>query len=107
MPAYAGLLGSTGLAFLMDISYLLPLTAACVTLSVGGLAIGARRRNGFAPFWLGIVATPVLMVGKFVFSSNLAATAGIGLMLLASIWNSWPARRPKLSFTPDGHAEMK
>ena len=93
MPAYAGLLGSMGLAFLMDVIYLLPLTAVCLTLSVGGLAVGARRRNGFAPFWLGIAAALLLLVGKFTLDSNLAVSAAIGLILLASIWNTWPKRR--------------
>ncbi len=107
MPAYAGLLGSMGLAFLMESTYLIPLTAVCLTLSVGGLAIGTSLRNGLAPFWLGVTASLVLLIGKFVFDSGLTVTLAIGLLLIASIWNSWPTRRAKLSFTPEGHTEIK
>lgn len=37
-PLYAGLLGSVGLAFLLDASYLLPLTAGFLALALGSLA---------------------------------------------------------------------
>src|SRR5262245_11422434 len=46
-PAYAGLLSSLGLGFLVSTVYLLPLTAAFLALAVGSLAFRASRRHGF------------------------------------------------------------
>ncbi|MCP4788312.1 MAG: hypothetical protein GY903_01300 [Fuerstiella sp.] len=107
IPAYAGLLGSMGLTFLMQTVYLLPLTATCLTFAVGGLAIGAKRRQGYAPFWVGLIAAVLLMAGKFVFVSAPTVYVAISVLLIASLWNSWPGRkRAKLYFTADGQVQM-
>jgi mercuric ion transport protein len=103
MPAYAGLLSSMGLAFLMETVYLFPLTAMCLTFSVGGLAISAKRRRGYAPFVVGLLGAILLMAGKFAFALPFAVYGGLMLLLAASLWNSWPLKRPpKLRFHPDG-----
>ncbi|MCA9193855.1 MAG: hypothetical protein KDB03_18915 [Planctomycetales bacterium] len=106
-PAYTSLLGSMGLTFLLNTTYLLPLTAACLTFAVGGLAVGAKRRQGLLPFWLGATAAVTLMVGKFVFPNSGLVYASIGILLLASFWNSWPGKqRPKIRFNADGEIEL-
>lgn len=90
-PAYAGLLSSLGLGFLIpNTKYLLPLTAAFLMLAVGMLAFRARRRHGYAPFALGTPAASLILFGKFSFDSNPVLYAGLGLLILASVWNSWP-----------------
>ena len=109
MPAYAGLIGSMGLAFLMKTVYLLPLTAMCLTFAVGGLAVGAKRRRGYAPFLVGLLGAVMLMVCKFFVTWNpaefgmYAAYVGTAVLLAASVWNSWPPKiRKKLKFNADG-----
>jgi hypothetical protein len=92
-PAYAGFLGAVGLGFLMDVRWLLPLTAVFLALAVGALAWRARSRRGYRPFALGIVAAGVVLLGKFSFDSDLAMYAGLGTLVAASLWNSWPRRR--------------
>ena len=52
-PAYAGLLSSAGLGFLLNETYLLPLTAAFLMLTVGALAFRARTRRDTVPFCWG------------------------------------------------------
>ena len=104
-PAYAGLLGSMGLSFLTQTVYLFPLTAACLTFAVGGLAIGARLRQGYAPFWLGLCSAIGLLIGKFALGSDAVVYLSIIMLLAASIWNSWPKKRAKLSFDPDGQVQ--
>jgi len=89
-PAYAGLLSSLGVGFLSSTRYLLPMTVAFLFGAVGMLAFRARRRRGYAPFVLGIVAAWVIMFGKFSLASNAVLYAGLGLLISASIWNSWP-----------------
>lgn len=89
-PAYAGLLSSLGLGFLVSTEYLLPMTAAFLVIAVGMLAFRARGRRGYGPFVLGIVAASLILLGKFSLSSNPVLYAGLGLLILASVWNSWP-----------------
>lgn len=92
-PAYAGVLGALGLGFLMETAYLLPLTTAFLVVALGALAFRAKRRRGFGPLFAGIAASTVLMIGKFVFDSDLAMYAGVAGLVAASIWNTWPRRR--------------
>ena len=89
--AYAGLLSSIGLSFLVpNQTYLLPLTVAFLLIAVGTLAFRARRRRGYWPFALRIFAAGLILLGKFSLASNPVLYAGLGLLILASIWNSWP-----------------
>jgi len=91
-PAYAGLLSSLGLGFLISAEYLLPLTAAFLVLAVGGLAFRARRRQGYGPLILGLFAAFGVLFGKFWWESNPAMYAAVGLLAMSSIWNAWPVR---------------
>lgn len=92
-PAYAGVLSSFGVTFLMETRWLLPLTAGFLVLAVGTLAFRARRRRGYGPLGLGMLAAALVMVGKFAFDSDPAMYVGIALLVAASLWNAWPKRR--------------
>ena len=91
-PAYAGLLSSVGLGFLISSKYLLPITAAFLAVALGALAFRANRRHGFAPFVLGLLAATGVLVGKFWWESNPTMYAAVGLLVIASVWNAWPLR---------------
>ena len=54
--AYAALVSSLGLGFLMSTRYLLSLTAVFLAIGVVSLGYQASRRRGLGPFWLGIGA---------------------------------------------------
>ena len=92
-PAYAGFLSSVGLGFLLDTTYLLPLTAVFLAIAVCALGYRAKRRRGYLPFALGLVAAAVVLVGKFTFESDPAMYAGLAILIGASVWNSWPRRQ--------------
>ena len=92
-PAYAGFLTSIGLGFLLDTTYLLPLTAVSLAIAVGALAYRAKRRRGYLPFLVGVAAAAVVLAGKFTFESDPAMYAGLAILIGASIWNTWPQRR--------------
>ncbi len=90
-PAYAGLLSSIGLGFLIpNRTYLLPLTAIFLPIAVGTLAVGVRQKRGYVPMAMGTIAAAFILVGKFALVSNLIFYAGLELLVLASVWNSWP-----------------
>jgi hypothetical protein len=50
-----------------------------------------------SPFWAGIIAAVLILAGKFYLESGLATYAGVGLLILASVWNSWPRRATAVS----------
>ena len=91
-PAYAGLLTSVGLGFLISAVYLLPLTVAFLVLALGALAFRANQRRGYNPLMLGIVAASGVLLGKFVWESNPITYAAIGLLVVSSLWNTRPRR---------------
>ncbi len=92
-PAYAGLLSSLGISFLIDVRYLLPLTAAFLVVAVGALAWRAPTRRGYGPAAVGVVAGLVLLIGKFAFELEAATWVGVASLVGASLWNSWPRPR--------------
>ena len=91
-PAYAGLLTSVGLGFLISAVYLLPLTIAFLVLALGAMVFRARERHGYRPFLLGMVAASGVLIGKFVWESNSTIYGSVGLLVMASLWNTWPRR---------------
>ena len=92
-PAYAGVLGSLGVPFLMEASWLLPLTAGALLLALAGLGYRARRRRGFGPLALGALAATGILLGKFALELNAAVYIGTALLVAASVWNSWPKKQ--------------
>ncbi len=99
-PAYAGLLSSVGLGFLISARYLLPLTAAFLLLALAALAFRARRRRGYGPFTVGLIAGIGIMLGKFQWESNVALYGAVGLLIIASLWNAWPRGAPASALVP-------
>jgi hypothetical protein len=89
-PAYGGMVSALGLGPLISTTYLFPLTAALLALAVGSLAFRASRRRGLGPFWLGLPSAVSLLTGKFYFESALVAYIGVGMSVLASLWNVLP-----------------
>ncbi len=92
-PAYAGVLSSLGVSFLVDTWYLFAFTAAFLVVALFMLGFRARRRRGYGPLALGALSSTVLLVGKFYFESDPAMYGALGLLVAASLWNSWPRRQ--------------
>jgi mercuric ion transport protein len=89
-PAYAGVLSSFGLGFLISRAHLLPLTAGFLVLALGALAFRANKRCGYGPLLIGLFAASGVLLGKFVWESNPTVYSGIGLLVISSLWNAWP-----------------
>jgi mercuric ion transport protein len=89
-PAYAGLLSSVGLGFLLSTTYLLPLTLGFLAVALGALAFRATERHGYGPFLIGLFGASGVVFGKFVWEANSILYGAIGLLVIASLWNSWP-----------------
>ena len=80
-------------------AYLLPITVIALVLVVGALGFRAARRRGYGPLVLGVVAASLLLVGKFALDMAPVLYVGIGLLIVASVWNAWPVRA-KMSTNP-------
>lgn len=91
-PAYAGVLTTFGLGFLLDVRWLFPLTVVFLLMAVFALGFRAHRRRGYGPFIVGLIASAIVLAGKFGFESDAAMYAGLVLLISASIWNTWPKR---------------
>lgn len=91
-PAYAGIVSSLGLGLLISEKYLLLLTVAFLAVSTATLGFRAERRHGYGPFCMGAIAAAAIVVCKFYFDSERATYAGVTLLFVASLWNSWPRR---------------
>lgn len=83
-----------GLAFLLKTEYLLPLTLVALTTAVGALGYRASLRQGRGPLVVGSISASLLIIGKFAMASDLLTYVGVGLLIAASIWNSWPKKHP-------------
>lgn|SRR5262249_314962 len=89
-PAYAGVLSSLGLEFLISAKYLLPLTVAFLVPVIAALAFRAKQRHGYGPLLLGIVFAVGVLLGKFAWESKPTMYATVGLLVIASVRNAWP-----------------
>ena len=93
-PAYAALLSSVGLGFLISTVYLLPMTVALLSLALGAIAFRAKQCNGYGPLLLGLLATAAVLLGKFAWESKPTMYSAFGLLVVASLWNAWPRHAP-------------
>ena len=91
-PAYAGLLSAVGLGFLISSRNLLIVTAAFLIVAVTALAFRARQRRGYGPGIAGLAASVFILLGKFYLESPITMYAALGVLVAASVWNSWPVR---------------
>lgn len=91
-PAYAGLLSSIGLGFLISAAYLLPVTAVSLALAIVTMAYGAKKRYGYGPLLIGLIAGAAVLLGKFAWENKAIVYGAFGLLVIASLWNAWPRR---------------
>lgn len=91
-PAYAAILSTLGLSFLISEIYLLWITLLFLVVSVGFLAHRAPQRYGYGPALVGAAASIFVLLGKFRFESKATMYGGLALLATASLWNGWPRR---------------
>jgi|SRR5438445_2773549 len=106
-PAYAAVVSSLGLGFLVSTTYLLPITIAFLAAGVGALAYRASNRRGLGPFWIGLLAAGCVVAGKFWLDTTSVTYVAVGVLVVASIWNVIPRRAIVCSCLPADAASMK
>jgi len=91
-PAYAGLLSSFGVSFIDYTPWLMPIIVVLMMVSLGALAWQSKKRENYKPLMLGVAGVIILVVGKFQLELDSVVYAGAALLIIASIWNSWPEK---------------
>lgn len=105
--AYAGLFGSSvSLAWSVSATYsrwLEPLTAVCLAVAVGAIAVQARHRRAVGPAVLAFTAAITIYAGKFHFDQKPLVYAGMAALAVASVWSSRPRRSSDCRLPEDCH----
>src|SRR5712691_44187 len=78
VPALTAVLSSVGLSYLLlTATYLLPMTAAVLSVAVGSLFVTARTDAALGPFWIGLAASIGILLGKFALNSAAVVYGGV------------------------------
>src|SRR5262245_43330232 len=89
---WMALMSALGVGSTINSSWLQPVAIALLLLSVSALYMGARRRQGYRPFFLGLFAAIALYFSKFKLNYDIGVYLGGVTLLGASIWNAvWSA----------------
>jgi hypothetical protein len=88
-------MSSFGATFLIETRYLLPLMIACLALAVAVLSYLARVN--YRPFALGILASGLILVGRFVLDAAPVTIGGACLLVGAYVWSFWLHRSSNAS----------
>jgi hypothetical protein len=94
-PLIGWLVFSLGLTFLVETRYLLPLLIGCLAIAIAALSYGARR--DYRPLLMGIAASAVILIGKFVLNSIPVAVGGAFILVGAYLWSFWLHRAGRSS----------
>lgn len=91
---WMALMSALGVGSAINADWLRPLAIGFLLVPVSALFIRARRRRGYGPFFLGLVAAATMYLSKFRFYYDPAAYLGGVALVGASIWNAVARRRP-------------
>ena len=100
-PAYAGLLSTLGLGFLISTAYMLPLTAGFLVVALGTMALRAKNRGGYGPFLIGLVAACAILIAKFAWESYPVVYSALGMLIMSSAWDAWPSKNAAVEITEE------
>lgn len=89
---WMALMGTLGVGSAINSTWLQPLAVALLFFSIGALFVRARRRGGYGPFLLGLVAAVAIYLFKFTLDYNAGIYLSGATLLGASIWNAFPKR---------------
>ena len=90
--AFAAAFSSLGFGKITYVPWLLPAMVGLLVVGIAALWWRGRKGHGYAAFFLSLAGAVLLFLGKFTFSSDPLLYAGMVLIVLASLWNSLPAR---------------
>jgi mercuric ion transport protein len=87
---WIALMSALGVGSAINSNWLQPLVVALLFLPVTVLLAGARRRRGYGPFFLGLVAAIAMYLCKFRLNYDVGVYLSGATLLGASVWNIVP-----------------
>ncbi len=87
VAAYAGLLSSLGLGFLLTDRVQRPLILAFLIVSVAGVGWAARQHKKVGPFALVLLGSAGIVVGRLVWGVAPALYVGVVCLVVGTVWN--------------------
>lgn len=87
---WLGLMSVFGVGSVINAYWLKPVVAVLLFLSVSALLVRGRRRGGYGPFLLGLMAAILIYMCKFGFDYDVGVYLGGGMLVGTSIWNALP-----------------
>jgi hypothetical protein len=84
------LMSVVGLGSVVSEPRLLPLMLVFLAVALASLGFRSGSRRGWGPFLLAVLASAILLLGRFYFNSTWIASLGGLLLVSGSVWNAWP-----------------
>ena len=112
LPLALSALGATGLSFLAKDVYLFPIFVGFLVLTLWLLFRSSKRNGNRKPYWLGLFASLMASVAMWLVMTGikpvlLPVYIGIGLLVLASIWDFINARKSPVCTTEECKPDTK
>jgi len=87
VAAYAGLLSSLGLGFLLTDRVQRPLIVACLIVSVASVGWAAKQCKRIGPFVFVLLGSVAIVAGRLVWSLTPALYVGVVCLVAGTVWN--------------------
>jgi len=94
LAAYAGVLSSMGLGFLLRESVLAPLIVASLVVTLLTVAWSTRSHRDLRPLATAVAGALAIVAGRLVWHVEALLDLGVALLVLAAVWNLW-LKRPR------------
>lgn len=104
---WIALMSALGVGSAVNSNWLQPLAVALLFLPVSVLLLGARRRRGYGPFFLGLVAVIAMYLCKFRLNYDFGVYLSGATLLAASVWNIVPKHQATANIQCDCHAQPR
>lgn len=93
LAAYLSVFGVSGISPLQFGFWLLPAMVFFSAVTIILLFYQARRTQKYIPFFLSLIGLIFISAGKFYLESSALIYAGIGILLISSVWLSTAKQR--------------
>lgn len=103
VAAYAGVLSSLGLGFVLSERVLAPVILAFLAIGIASVVWSTRSHHHAGPLLATVLGAIAVIVGRLAWRLPAVLYAGIALLVAASLWNLWlkrPHRPPLIQLRP-------
>jgi len=94
LAAYAGVLSSMGMGFVLRESFLAPLIALSLLVTLLSVAWSTRSHRDPRPLAAAGAGALAIIAGRLVWQVQALLALGVALLVAAAVWNLW-LKRPR------------